>query len=176
MKIGILALQGSFAEHAKILEKIGTEFLFVHTKLDLEEISKLIIPGGESTTLEKLLKKFEMWEEIQLKIKNEELKIMGTCAGAILCAKFGARWEVDRNGFGAQQSSFSTILNSEKFPDFRGVFIRAPRFEKINPAVEILAKFQKDPVLLRGGNFLGASFHPEISGDPRVHEFFLEKF
>ncbi|MCF7847150.1 MAG: pyridoxal 5'-phosphate synthase glutaminase subunit PdxT [Candidatus Gracilibacteria bacterium] len=174
-------------EHAKILHNLRTQFVLVRSREDFQDLTHLILPGGESTTMEKLLKKFEMWDEILRQIQNDNLKVFGTCAGAILLAKFGAGWSVQRNGFGAQQASFSTVLKSKTFPDLRGVFIRAPRLKPPSKPpsnsplekggeTEVLATFENEPVLVRDGNFLGASFHPEIAGETRVHEFFLQKF
>lgn len=173
MKVGILALQGSIVEHAKMLDSLNIEFLKVRTKEDLELISHLIIPGGESSTLQILLEQKDMWEVFQARVQSQELKVFGTCAGAILCARAGAKFEVDRNGFGAQQNSFITALDSAQFPNLKGVFIRAPRFKKVDSSVEVLAIFENEPVLLRDRNFLCASFHPELSGEQRIYECFL---
>jgi len=175
MKIGILALQGSFFEHGKILQKLRREFFLVRDRNSLEKISHLILPGGESTTILRLLRHFSMFEILREKFLRGEIKIFGTCAGAILLAKIGADFSVTRNAFGAQQSSFSAILDSEKFTNLRGIFIRAPKFSKIKNC-EILAKFKNEPVLLRGKNFLAASFHPELCDETRIHEFFLREF
>lgn len=174
MKIGILALQGSFAEHQKVLESLKSEFVLVRLREDLENLTHLIIPGGESTTMMKLLKDSGMWEEIQNKVNKKELKIMGTCAGAILCSYLGMNIEVDRNGYGAQLDSFSEELESDEFKNLRGVFIRAPRFKKIGKEVRTLATCHGEPVLVEQGNFLALAFHPEISGDTRIHEYFLK--
>lgn len=182
MNVGILALQGSIVEHAKMLDSLKIAFVNVRTKEDLESVSHLIIPGGESTTLRLLMDQKNMWEtfvkrteEIPNQVRNDErLKVFGTCAGAILCARAGAKFEVDRNGFGAQQNSFISALDSVQFPHLQGVFIRAPRFKNIDSSVEILATFENEPVLLRDRNFLCASFHPELSGEQRIYEYFLK--
>ena len=172
-KVGILALQGSFVEHSRILEKKGVEYRFIRTKDDLEDLTHLIIPGGESTTLRKLLEMYGMWKVLELRIKNQELRIMGTCAGAILCRYLGMDIEICRNGYGAQQSSFVADLDSKKFPNLEGVFIRAPRFISPGSKISILASYKNEPVLVEHGQFLAASFHPELSDELRVHEYFL---
>lgn len=173
MKVGVLALQGSIIEHEKMLESLEVSFLRVRTKEDLELISHLIIPGGESSTLQILLEQKNMWELFKKRAESGDLKVFGTCAGAILCVRAGAKFEVDRNGFGAQQNSFITDLDSVQFPNLKGVFIRAPRFKKVDSSVEVLAIFENEPVLLRDRNFLCASFHPELSGEQRIYECFL---
>jgi len=167
MKIGILALQGSFAEHAKMLESLQQDFTFIKSKQDLKNITHLIIPGGESTTLEKLLHQNDMWQSLE----NKKLKIFGTCAGAILCQKLGMDIEIQRNAYGAQQASFITDLESERFSNLQGVFIRAPKM--INKKAKILATFKQDPVLLEQDRFLACSFHPELNQETRIHEYFL---
>lgn len=174
MKVGILALQGSFAEHGVVLDKIKQPFVLVKTKQDLEGLTHLIIPGGESTTLEKLLKKSGLWEELEKKIKKKELKFFGTCAGAIIFSKLGMDLQVERNGYGAQQNSFVEKLESEMFPELGGVFIRAPRF-KVQKNSKILARMGNEPVLIEQDKFLTSSFHPELIGETRVHEYFLKK-
>jgi 5'-phosphate synthase pdxT subunit len=174
MKVGILALQGSIVEHAKMLESLNVEFVKVRTKEELESVSHLIIPGGESTTLSLLMDQKDMWEMFQARVQRQDLKVFGTCAGAILCARSGAKFEVDRNGFGAQQDSFIAALDSDQFPNLKGVFIRAPRFKNVDVSVEVLATFENEPVLLRDRNFLCASFHPELSGEKRIYEYFLK--
>mgnify|MGYP000937334257 CR=1 FL=1 len=168
-KVGILALQGSFAEHAKILEQLSQKYIFVRSKQDLENITHLIIPGGESTTLEKLLWEFDMWGHL----KNKKLNIFGTCAGAILCQKLGLDIEIERNAYGAQQASFIAELDSKIFKKLQGVFIRAPKFKVQNKKIKILAHYKQAPVLVQQNNFLVASFHPELRKDTRVHAFFL---
>ena len=174
--IGILALQGSFAEHANILKKLKVKYIFVRTKEELEKTTHLIIPGGESGTIDKLLHTFKMWEMLEKRIKKNDLRIFGTCAGAILCTRLGLNISVTRNGFGAQQDSFVADLQSDLFPNLQGVFIRAPRFTKIKNEVKILAMYNNEPVLVSEKNFLAASFHPEILEETRIHEYFLNNF
>lgn len=182
MKVGVLALQGSIVEHEKMLRELGVDYVLVRSREELEKVSHLIIPGGESTTLSLLMEQKGMWDVFvkrtswipnQVRDDNtkRELKVMGTCAGAILCARAGGNFEVDRNGYGAQQNSFVADLVSERFPGLEGVFIRAPRFKNVN--CEVLASFDGEPVLLKDGNFLVMSFHPELCGERRVYEYFL---
>ena len=175
MNIGILSLQGSFAEHAQILDKLEVQYELVRDLSTLQKITHLIIPGGESPTMLKLLKSFDMWKTLDNRAKNGEIKILGTCAGAIICERLGMNIKIDRNAYGAQQSSFSAPLESDKFPHLRGVFIRAPKFHDVGDSVDILATFEDHPVLIEEKNFLAAAFHPEIVGDTRIHEYFLKK-
>ncbi len=156
-----------------MLVEMGVDFVSVRTKEELALVSHLIMPGGESTVLRLLMEQKDMWELFVKRTQSGDLKVFGTCAGAILCSCAGAKFEVDRNGFGAQQSSFIDTLESEKFPELGGVFIRAPRFQNIDESVEVLATFENEPVLLLDRNFLAASFHPELSGEKRVYEYFL---
>lgn len=172
-QVGILNIQGSVQEHAQILKKMRVPFVLVKTKKELEKITHLIIPGGESTTLTKLLRDFDIWDMLQKKVKAKKIKIFGTCAGAIICQKLGMNIKVKRNGYGAQLNSFSVPLASQRFPNLPGVFIRAPKFTRLGKNVEILVKYNKEPVLLRQDNLLVCAFHPELCGETRVHEYFL---
>ncbi len=178
-KVGILALQGSFAEHAQILKKMGVDFVLVREKETLKDITHLIIPGGESTTLENLLKTFGMWEALQLAINRKQLSVLGTCAGAILISKLfpDCGFMVQRNAYGAQQSSFVDNLESTVFENLEGIFIRAPKLildDKLTKT-KILARYKGEPVLIEGEGFVAMSFHPELSSEVRIHEYFLEK-
>lgn len=172
-KVGILALQGSFAEHGEVLKTLGQDFIWVRSKEDLESLTHLIVPGGESTTLRLLLQEYDMWEIIKTKVQSGNLQYFGTCAGVILASEFGLSVAVDRNAYGAQQSSFVDTLSSNIFPDLQGVFIRAPRFASVQDRVKILASYKDEPVLVEENNILGATFHPELTQDSRVHEYFL---
>ncbi len=174
LTVGILAIQGSFAEHAMILKKMRVDFIYVRSLDDLQNLTHLIIPGGESTTLTKLLKAYGIWDQLQKRAENKTLKIFGTCAGAILCQQFGLDIKVNRNGYGAQLNSFTTELTSEKFPNLTGIFIRAPRFQSVGKNVTILAEHTNEPVLIEQDNFLAAAFHPELSDETRIHEYFLQ--
>lgn len=185
--VGVLALQGDFREHIYILRSLGADVIEVRTPLDLAKVSSLVIPGGESTVIDKLSRIFEVAEPIKQRI-SEGMPVYGTCAGLIMIASeivgamdgqqnFGGMdITVERNAFGTQLESFETDL------DFRGiagepvkaVFIRAPIVTRVGAEVEVLSKLPNgDVVAVRQGNLLGTSFHPEISGDSRVHEYFL---
>ena len=185
MKIGVLALQGAFREHRLMIESCGQEAVEVRKLSELNEVQGLIIPGGESTTIGKLMKEFGLAEEI-LKRAEAGMPIFGTCAGLILLAKtvIGSDQfrlglmdiEVKRNAFGRQVDSFETDLPIPVlgYKPFQAVFIRAPLIEKVAPNVGILAQHQEKIVFARQGNFLGCSFHPELTGDNRVHSYFLQ--
>ncbi len=185
MRIGVLALQGDFDAHRKRLEELGAEVVLVRKPEQLDEIEALVIPGGESTTFLKLLgeKGFQ-----QLKNFVTTRPTFGTCAGAIMLAKevenpkqqgLGAMdMTVRRNAYGRQIDSFidevsaSAELEQGKGP-LEMVFIRAPKIESLGPGVEVLAAQGGDPVLVRQGRTIAATFHPELSDDSRVHAYFL---
>ena len=180
MKIGVLALQGDFDAHRKRLEELGTEVVLVKKPSQLDQIDGLIIPGGESSTFLKLLGESgfaHLKEFVQLK------PTFGTCAGAILLAKevenphqtgLGALdIGIRRNAYGRQ------IESSIRQGLFRGspiemVFIRAPKIERLGPQIEVLATEGKDPVVVRQGKTMAATFHPELTNDTRIHQAFLE--
>jgi 5'-phosphate synthase pdxT subunit len=181
MKIGVLALQGDFDAHRKRLSELGAEVLLVKKPEQLEEVDALVIPGGESTTFLKLLGEagFQKLREFV-----HSKPTFGTCAGAILLSRevgnppqagLGALdATIRRNAYGRQLDS-SIRLGESKLggEPLEMVFIRAPKFEKLGPKVEVLASEGNDPVLVRQGNVLAATFHPELSDDRRVHEYFL---
>ncbi len=179
MKIGILNIQGSVKEHLACLKKLSVDVVLVKKPADLEGLGGLIIPGGESTTLEKLLKEFGL-RELILKHAKEDMAIWGTCAGAILLAKKGSlelmNISVERNAYGGQLESFEVEVkfgenDSQKIP---AVFIRAPRIGHLGKSVEVLAQHNDDAVAVRDGRFLATTFHPELTKDLRVHRYFLE--
>jgi 5'-phosphate synthase pdxT subunit len=185
LKIGVLALQGDFREHIAILEKLHVDAVEVRTKDELDSIDGLIIPGGESTTMMKLLVKYGLDQEI-IRRNKEGMAIFGTCAGAIVLAKTIDNFEgqktlnlidisIDRNAYGRQIDSFeaSISINGLK-KDLNAVFIRAPIIRRVGKGVLLLAKHNGEPVLLKKGNVLVGTFHPELSDDTRVHEIFLE--
>ncbi len=175
-KLGVLCLQGSFAEHLQCCVDLGLETVEVRDIESLQSVSHLIIPGGESTTMLKLLKAYGMWEVLEGRMKEaRDLKIFGTCAGAILCSYLGLDVEVNRNGFGAQQASMIVALESEKFKNLQGTFIRAPRFTNCGKNVETLATLNGEAVLIEQDNFLAASFHPELLDETRVHAYFFNQ-
>jgi 5'-phosphate synthase pdxT subunit len=172
--IGVLALQGAFREHGRMLRRLGAETVEVRLPEQLAALDGLVIPGGESTTIAKLAAEYGLDDAI----RRFDGPILGTCAGMILVdrAHLGlADLEVERNAYGRQVSSFEADLElaGEDEP-FRGVFIRAPRVCDVGPGVEVLAEHDGEPVLLRDGQVLVAAFHPELTDDPRVHERFLE--
>lgn len=183
MKIGVLALQGSIIEHIRMLEKCNVEAVAVKLPEDFDNIYGLIIPGGESTTIGKLMQLYGLDKEIKRKHKNG-MPIYGTCAGAILLAKdiIGSSVpklnlmdiSIKRNDYGRQIDSFATELEIENFKKpFRGIFIRAPVIESIHNGVKILSSFNNKPVLAQQNNLLVSTFHPELTDDKRVHEYFL---
>jgi len=185
MKIGVLALQGAFREHRLMLEGCGTEALEVRKAAELDQVQGLIIPGGESTTIGKLMVEFGLEQPI-LKRAEAGMPVYGTCAGLIVLAKtiLGSSQyslglmeiEVQRNAFGRQVDSFEVDLPIPVlgYKPFRAVFIRAPLIEKVAPNVGILAQYNDKIVFARQGNFLASSFHPELTGDNRVHRYFLK--
>lgn len=178
MNVGILALQGSFVEHAEVLKKMGVNYVLVRDKKSLEGITHLIIPGGESTTMTKLLTKFGMWDFLVQQITEKKINIFGTCAGAILISRLfpDAGFTVERNAYGGQQGSFVTVLASDLFPASEGVFIRAPRIiVEDSSKLEILASYGETPVLVKGDGFWAMSFHPELSDEGRIHQAFLKE-
>jgi pyridoxal 5'-phosphate synthase pdxT subunit len=174
LRIGVLALQGAFREHAKTLRRLGAEIVEVRLPEELEGLDGLVIPGGESTTIMRLARIYGLDEAI----RRFRGAIMGTCAGMIVLDRDHlalADLEVDRNAFGRQVRSFEADveLEGEQEP-LRGVFIRAPRVRDAGPGVEVLGELDGEPVLVRDGRLLLASFHPELTDDVRVHELFLD--
>jgi 5'-phosphate synthase pdxT subunit len=182
--VGVLALQGDFALHRRSLARCGAEVRLVRTARELEGLHALVLPGGESTTMLKLMERTEIEPAIR-GFHASGRAIFGTCAGLILLARrvTGPAQrslglldvEVERNGFGRQTDSFETDLALEDGGEVRGVFIRAPRIHSAGPEVRVLARLGDEPVLVREGNVLGASFHPELTDDLRLHRFFLDR-
>lgn len=192
MKIGVLALQGDVREHIQSLSDCGVDAFGVKTKADIENISALVIPGGESTTISKLAKSFGLFDLIKEKIKSG-MPTYGSCAGMILLAEEikdaidgqesfgGINMSVRRNAFGRQIDSFETDLKFKGItePKIRAVFIRAPWVESVGSEVEVLSEITDSagvihPVAVRQASLLATSFHPELTGDNRVHRFFVE--
>jgi len=174
MKIGVLAVQGNFREHAAMLRRLGVDSVEVRKPEQLGGLDALVIPGGESTTFMRLMRLYGLDEAV----RTFEGPILGTCAGMIVLDRrhLGAvDIEVDRNAFGRQVASFEAdlALTGDSEP-LRGVFIRAPRVREVGPGVEVLAELDGEPVLLREGRVIVASFHPELTDDTRVHERFLD--
>jgi 5'-phosphate synthase pdxT subunit len=184
MKIGVLALQGAFREHRQMLEGCGCDVIEVRRPHHLEEIKGIILPGGESTTIGKLLNDWGLMDLLREK-GQEGFPIFGTCAGMIVLAKEIAGSQqprlalmdirVIRNAYGRQVDSFEmplAIRGLDK-PPFPGVFIRAPYIDQVGPDVEVLATHEDKIVMVRQANLLACSFHPELTGDERVHRYFL---
>ena len=174
MRIGVLALQGNFREHAATLRGLGADVVEVRKPEQLDGLDGLVIPGGESTTFMRLMRLYGLDEALQ----RFEQPVFGTCAGMIVLDREHLGLidlVVDRNAYGRQVASFEADLELEGDDEpLRGIFIRAPRVREIGPGVEVLAEHEGEPVLVRDGRFLVASFHPELTDDPRVHERFLD--
>jgi pyridoxal 5'-phosphate synthase pdxT subunit len=173
LRIGVLALQGAFREHAKALRALGADVVEVRLPEELDGLDGLVIPGGESTTIVRLAELYGLDEAI----RAFRGPVFGTCAGMIVVDRehLGlADLIVDRNAFGRQVRSFEADVDlvGDAIP-LRGVFIRAPRIRSLGDGVEVLGELEGEPVLLRDGRFLLASFHPELTDDLRVHEAFL---
>jgi 5'-phosphate synthase pdxT subunit len=174
MTIGVLAVQGNFREHAAMLRRLGADVVEVRKPEQLEELDGLVIPGGESTAIARLVHLCGLEEAI----RAFERPLFGTCAGMILLDRnhLGVLdLEVSRNAYGRQVASFEADLElaGEDEP-LRGIFIRAPRVAEVGSDVEVLAELDGEPVLLRQGRVLVAAFHPELTDDTRVHERFLD--
>ena len=184
-KVGVLALQGDVREHVEILTKLGAEPVEVRSIGDLEGLDGLIVPGGESTTIGKQMVESGLLDGVR-SFFYKGGPVWGTCAGMVLAASAttGKRQPllglmnalVERNGFGRQVHSFETELEVEGFEEpFTGVFIRAPFFEDVGPGVEVLSRLGERIVAARGENILVTAFHPELTDDPRFHEYFLRE-
>ncbi|MDD2619276.1 MAG: pyridoxal 5'-phosphate synthase glutaminase subunit PdxT [Syntrophomonadaceae bacterium] len=182
-KIGILAMQGAFLEHQQALSRCGAEPVLVRTARDLEAVEGLIIPGGESTTIGKLMKIFGLDSLIIERVK-EGMPIWGTCAGMILLAKEIADSQqphlglmdikVKRNAYGRQVESFETDLEVEGIGQTRGVFIRAPYVEEVWGGTKILSTYLDKIIMVQeGNNMLATAFHPELTTELDVHKYFL---
>ena len=174
MRVGVLAVQGNFREHVSMLRELGAEVVEVRLPEQLDRLDGLVIPGGESMAITRLMRLYGLEEAI----RSFAEPVFGTCAGMILLdrAHLGlVDVDVERNGYGRQLASFEADLElGDGGEPLRGVFIRAPRVADTGPDVEVLAELDGEPVLLRDGRILVASFHPELTDDTRVHERFLE--
>jgi 5'-phosphate synthase pdxT subunit len=172
--IGVLALQGNFREHAAMLRRLGAVVVEVRKPEQLDGLDGLVIPGGESTTFMRLMSLYGLDEAI----RRFPAPVLGTCAGMIVLDREHLGLvdiAVDRNAYGRQVASFEADLELHDDDEpLRGVFIRAPRVREAGDEVEVIAEHEGEPVLLRDGRFLVASFHPELTDDTRVHERFLE--
>jgi pyridoxal 5'-phosphate synthase pdxT subunit len=182
-RIGVLALQGDFEAHAKVLSALGCAVVPVRRVAQLSGLDGLVIPGGESTTLLNLMAD-EPWFPALSRFKHEGGALMGTCAGAILLARRVVNPEqeslglldvtIERNGFGRQIDSFETTLEAQAAGGaIEAVFIRAPRFKELGPNVSTLAVYDGEPVLVREGRLLAMTFHPELTRDSKLHSYFL---
>jgi len=186
MRIGVLASQGAFAEHIAILHRLKVDTVPVRLPHQLATLDGLIIPGGESTSISKLILDYNLTTEIS-NLANNGLPILGTCAGMILLAKEIPESDVEplglmditvrRNAFGRQKESFETdlsipVLGEKPFP---AIFIRAPLIERVNDGVEILARLADDTIVAaKQGKLLATAFHPELTNDLRFHRYFLD--
>jgi len=185
MKIGVLALQGDFAAHGRMLEKLGVEWKEVKRSEQLNEIDGLIIPGGESSTMLKLLREEGMIEPLK-DFARRGRPVYGTCAGAILLAREVSNPKqeslglvdisIERNAYGRQVDSFTEEAECPSLgkQPLEMVFIRAPIVRSVGPRVKVLARCKGDPVLLREGSTIISTFHPELTSDTRVHKLFVD--
>jgi 5'-phosphate synthase pdxT subunit len=187
MRIGVLAAQGAFLEHIASLQRLGVEAVPVRLPRDLAQIDGLIIPGGESTSISKLMLDYNLVAEVK-NLAKKGLPVFGTCAGMILLAKDitdGNRVEplrlmdikVRRNAFGRQRESFEADLSIPALggKPFHAIFIRAPIIEQINSGVKVLARLDDGTIVaVREGNLLASAFHPELTDDLRFHQYFLD--
>jgi 5'-phosphate synthase pdxT subunit len=183
MKVGVLALQGAFAEHINVLRELNIEAVPVLLPADLNGLDALIIPGGESTTISKLLREYNLTDSLR-NLAIQGLPMMGTCAGMVIMSKDILASNVmplgimdicvHRNAFGRQIDSFETDLNIPIIGNkpFRGIFIRAPLVDNVEAGVEVLCELNNKPVAVRQGKLIACSFHPELTGDTRLHRYF----
>jgi len=187
LRVGVLALQGDFEAHLKMLAELGVEAKAVRLPKHLDNLDGIILPGGESTTIGKLMVLYGLDEPLQQKIR-EKFPIWGTCAGLILLARetdnalegqpllASMHIRVRRNAFGSQRESFETDLSVPEIGEapFHAFFIRGPAVESVGPGVVVLATLDDGTIVaVREGHLLGTAFHPEIGGDPRFHQYFL---
>ncbi|MGF9741643.1 pyridoxal 5'-phosphate synthase glutaminase subunit PdxT [Priestia megaterium] len=183
VKVGVLGLQGAFREHAQALEAAGAEAIIIKKVEQLNEIDGLILPGGESTAMRRLIDKYDFMEPLR-QFAQAGKPVFGTCAGLILLAGQVVDREephlsvmditVARNSFGRQRDSFEAALNIKDIgEDFIGVFIRAPHIVEVGENVEVLAMHNDRIVAARQGQFLGCSFHPELTDDARMAQYFV---
>lgn len=182
--IGVLALQGAFEKHVEMLNSCGVNAIRIRTPSQIDMIDGLIIPGGESTTVGKLMVRYGIDEKL-INRAHDGMPIFGTCTGLILMAKNilnSDQYRLDlmdisvvRNAFGRQIDSFESNLDIEAIgqPQFRAVFIRAPYVQSVGANVDVLAEYDSHPVLVREGNLLGCAFHPELTDDKRLHMYFI---
>ena len=185
-RVGVLALQGDVPEHLRAAEQAGAAAVPVRRRATLDEVDALILPGGESTTLGKLLERYDLMEPIRARARAG-MPILGTCAGLILLAREIEGSDqprlglldvtVRRNAYGRQVESFETDVAAPALgpKPVRAVFIRAPIVTRTGPEVEVLAAAAGAPILIRQGGLIGAAFHPEMAGEDRIHRYLLEQ-
>lgn len=183
VSLGVLSLQGDFAEHQATLSRLGVASSQIRSAEQLDAVSALIIPGGESTTMLKLLDRFELRDRLTKRVEDG-LPVFGTCAGGIILAKRVSDGEipipilditVKRNAYGPQVESFETEIEVSGVGSVKGVFIRAPVIEEVGSNVQVLGEWAGDPVIVRENNILFSTFHPELTEETRLHRYFLEK-
>jgi 5'-phosphate synthase pdxT subunit len=194
LRIGVLAVQGAVSEHLDALRRAAAvrgleiEAVPVRTQADLASVHGLVLPGGESTTISRLLRSGHLQDDLVNRAKSGDLALFGTCAGLILLSKSAKHdvadkdirllglldAEVDRNAFGRQRDSFEGALDVEGIGAVPAVFIRAPVLTKVSKPTEVLAKNERGIVAVRKGRILGTAFHPELTEDTRLHEWFIE--
>jgi 5'-phosphate synthase pdxT subunit len=185
VRVGVLALQGDVAEHGHALREAGAEVREVRRPEDVEGLDGIVIPGGESTTIGRLMEEYGIGEAVRRRAREGSLAVFGTCAGLILMASDIAGSDqprlglmdmrVRRNAFGRQRESFETRLAVPELGEepLEAVFIRAPYVDRVGPGVEVMAALDGRIVLVRQGRFLAAAFHPELTDDRRLHRYFL---
>ncbi|MEK7146101.1 MAG: pyridoxal 5'-phosphate synthase glutaminase subunit PdxT [Patescibacteria group bacterium] len=180
--VGVLGIQGSIREHIASLKKAGVLTKEVLTPEDLNEVDGLVIPGGESSVLSKLMKKNELIEPLKARIEKG-FPVYGTCAGMIILSQTADEemqplavmdLDVERNAYGRQVDSFVSDVSMEDIGNFPAVFIRAPQVRRVGANVKVLAKHGEMPILCRQGNLLAGSFHPELTDDLRLHQYFIK--
>lgn len=185
MKIGILAVQGAFREHERMLQKLGADTLYVKKREHLSGVDGIVIPGGESTSIGRLMREYDLLAPMR-EMVAQGVPMMGTCAGMIVLANRITNGdephlavmdvEVDRNSFGRQRESFETDLDIPVLGDapFPAVFIRAPHIRSVGDDVTVLGTYEDRIVAVQQGKLLAFSFHPELTGDDRIHRYFLQ--
>ena len=185
MKIGVLSFQGDFRKHIDVFDRLGHETVAVRTVEAIAGLDGLVLPGGESTTIGMLMERFGLADAIRREV-GRGLAIMGTCAGAILLSRVILGSEqprlgildttIERNAYGRQVDSFEADIAAPVLGTrpLRGVFIRAPRYAAVGPRVAVLASFEQAPVIVQDSRHIALTFHPELTGDTRLHEYFIE--
>lgn len=186
LTVGVIAFQGDFSKHISVFRELGVEPRPIRRPDELAGLDGLVVPGGESTTIGMLMERFGVLAAVQELRKTQLLPIMGTCAGAILLAKRIAlsdqvrlglmEMEIERNAYGRQVDSFEASLEVPVVgaEPVTGVFIRAPRITNVGTEVTVLARFEGSPVIVQQDSLLALSFHPELTGDYRIHTHFLQ--